>query len=804
MGRPYEATVALLDEREDLEPVLEAVLARDGDGAWGFDDLDCDSGTFGELVSRDFVESVDEGYRLVEPEQTRAALEGDAWEPTPADDDSDGLAGSLALPSAETSRQFVTRFGSRLVVRDRSFTLSVLAALAFLFVMRSVLYRDVFRDGAIVLPGNDSYHFRYHVDQLLAADIGLLDASEAAEIVPTTNIFTYVLGWWLTDLFEGSPETSGFVIAWLPVVLVIAVAIMMAWMALAVTEDERIAIMSVLALAVMPGNAQYTLLGFFDHHAVDYLWLAVMATTVVWLARDTETRSVGAHLRCGKTWLVVAIFGVACFAAMMSWNGAPLLLLGVGIYAFFRSASDVRARHSPLLVALPLLGGLALATVLSVLLHSRAGWQETAVVYAPGVVFLGVASLAVISEAIKRIRPDPRLALVANVVAGLAFVLIVRSTFTDVWSRYRQRFEDDFLGREVIAETHSLFAPEFVFSFGPIQQFGLLIFFALPALAYVSWRCVHSHEPAWLVLVGYGWAGIGLMAVQVRFSGEFSPFGAIFAAVGIFWLLGWLGMARPLAVFGERIPRPLRIRETLRRPNQAVYVAFVIVIVLTVGILYSVVLMGALTINDEEYEAAAYIAEDTDDDEYVLSRWGRVRMYNYFAWGFGDSDRYARDTNSEFLSDSDPDDWYEEFSSGPYGSDQVGYIVVPDMNLDEVAPESAYNQLFFEYGSATQLTDGVGHFRLVYLTTHETQAVFEPVEGAVIVGEYDPGEVITVDTDVRVESETFTYTRRAQVAETGQYAIRVAYPGNYTLPDESEIEVTEEDVTAGNEVVAAE
>ncbi|QSG12831.1 Dolichol phosphate-mannose mannosyltransferase [Halapricum desulfuricans] len=59
------ATESLLEDRPDLETALEELLAVDAEhDTWTFEDVPFDSGTFGELVSRDIVEKTDGEYRL--------------------------------------------------------------------------------------------------------------------------------------------------------------------------------------------------------------------------------------------------------------------------------------------------------------------------------------------------------------------------------------------------------------------------------------------------------------------------------------------------------------------------------------------------------------------------------------------------------------------------------------------------------------------------------------------------------------------------------------------------------------------
>jgi hypothetical protein len=63
-----------LADRPDLEDPLATVLAVDEQAeTWTFDDLEIDSGRFGELVSRGIVTAAGDGYRLADPEAVRGA-----------------------------------------------------------------------------------------------------------------------------------------------------------------------------------------------------------------------------------------------------------------------------------------------------------------------------------------------------------------------------------------------------------------------------------------------------------------------------------------------------------------------------------------------------------------------------------------------------------------------------------------------------------------------------------------------------------------------------------------------------------
>lgn len=824
MVETREETERLLDEYSELRPLLETVLLIDTDEPWTFDDFDCDSGEFGELVSRDFVESVENGYRLVDRDATRRALEGEDSVSTSSGQD-DNVASRTSLVG-RIPRLSIVEGTRRVATRNPVFLLTVTLSLAFLGLMRTITFQSVFRENHVVFPGNDPYHYRHWVDQLLAASPGVFDFAAIADVLggrASGEPLTYVLGWWLTRLVEGSPETSGYALAWLPVIAAVVVGILIAWMALAVTEDERVAVVSVLAFAITPAHALYSGLGFADHHAIDYVWLAGMAAALVWLARDVERQGAATHVRKPGTWLVAIAFGVACAAAMLTWNGAPLLLLGVALFAVVRPASGVRTDESSLQVMLPLVGGLAVATVVTHLFHTIAGWQEPAVVYAPALVLFGVVGVAVLGELVARADGEPWW-----VIAGSGAVGIVGSVGTwliapGIFERFTDRFLGSLLARDSAVETQSLFAVEFGLTFNPIQHFGLLLLFALPALGLVTWKCLQKHEPRWLAVASYAWAMFGIALIQVRFAGEFSPFVAIFAAVGILWALSELDLCRPLDCFGERRPRQLRLKTGLSDIDRAVYLSFVIVTILTVGLILTVMTLNTIAIDDEQYDAAAWIDEDSGDDSgYVLSSWGPNRMYNYFAWGYGDSYNFAQRDYGPFLLSENPDEWHGWMTSprdslvlfdGHQGSPTIREVRPDGQTFSPSSRFGAYPEhvdyIVFDAertgGFPRQLwINAVGQYQLVHTTPGDRISVFEPVSGAVIEGSATANTTVELTTEFTVNDREYTYTRETATDANGTFSIRVAYSGTYSLSHGPTIEVSEEDVEEGESVTVDE
>ena len=798
------AIADFLDDRPEFEPILREVIEADADGPWAFEDIDCDSGHFGELVSREFVESVEDGYRLTDRTAVRAALEGDS-ETAETDDEAGVSNGERVDFDVDLSNVRAPVFG-----RNTLFALLLVASLGFLVFVRSLTYDSVFREDHVVPTSNDPFHYFYWVNQLLAESPGYLNLPEIASVLASRTSgepFVYIVGWWVTALF-GS-DTAGATLAVFPVVSAVLTAALLAWMAHAVTQDQRVTVLSTFALAAMPANFLYTHLGFFDHHHLDFLWLALMTATLVWLARDRHQTAMEEHLTKPQTWAVTGLLGVATAGSMLSWNGAPLLLIGVAVYAVVAFPSTLRIGDSPLRASLPLVAGLLVGATVGVVIHVWAGLQEFPVVLAPGLVAGGALTVALVSEATDRLEKPPHVALGAAVGAGLGVVAVLGVVAPNVFARFSRRFFEDLLGREVASETRGLFVPELGINFGPFEQFGLLALVLFPALVYVTWQCLIRYEPVWLVPTSFAWAFLGFATVQRRFAGELSMFAAFFAAVGIIWLGSRVSLCRPLDCFGDPSPVSIQVeRNSLFIARSVAIVVLLVVAVAASGIVISDML-GAVPTSDSQYETAQWIEDNSEGDPYVLSKWEQNRMYNYIVWNGGDAYNYAQDTYWPLLNNGGMDARYSNLtetdgidSSHERRHDSVDYLVINEIGAQNIYIDTGYGQLFQLDGSARAEFDGLSHYRLVYVSENGTHKLFQPVRGAVITGTAEPGTTVEVSTQVELDHEEFEYVRRTSASEDGSYDVRVPYPGTYQTSTDETATVSESDVERGKTVSA--
>jgi len=792
MADAYAATTALIDERPERAAALESVLAVDDEGPWTFEDVDVDSGIFGEFVSRGIVERDGDTYRVVDREAVAAALTGEAY----TDDE-----------ATEHTKQGFDTVRARVTSVNSAFVGALLTAFLLLCITRVFRYSQVFRDGIVTLPGNDPYFYRYLVDQLLAASPDPLSPVEIAEALgggSSGEPLVATIGYWATLLVEGTPATTeGVAIGWIPVGAALIVGSLVAWMAHAVTEDDRIVVLSVAALALTPAHALYAGIGFFDHHAIDYVWVAGMAATLIWLARDVERRAADNtatplydHLRAIRTWIIAGCFGLTIIAAVFSWNGSPVLLTGVAAYVFLRAGSDVRAGISPVGTALPVAGGLAFATGVSHWLHTTAGWQEPAVAYSPALVLGGVTVVTLFGAITAWVgRISVRAYLAATIVGTAGFVGLIQAQYPAVVNRLLQRGDIVVTGRE-IAESRRLITADYGVFFGSVDMFGWFFFIGLPALLYVSWKCIRAHEPRWLVLSGFAWPLLGFTFFEIRFTGELSPFMAIFIALGTVVLLQTIDAAEPVSVFNNRSRQQLTT-ESFRPAQNTAYVALTLLLVASLSLFMIPAITGNVAQTDAQVEAIEWMQADAagvDRPEFVLSKWGRQRLYNYHVFNRGRSYSVgAQEDMVSLLSSTDPDAEYSRFAEG------VGYLVLEPLQAPETTPEQGYERLIEHYGSANGSIDGVGHYRVMFVASDGSRLVFVPVTGATIGGTGPANQQLRVETDVRIPGKSFTYTRYAVTNETGAFSVRVAHPGTYRVGNRS-VTVTDTDVRQGNTV----
>ncbi|QGA81901.1 STT3 domain-containing protein [Halomicrobium sp. LC1Hm] len=756
---------ALLDERPDLRDALDTVLDVDEQHeTWTFEDVPIGSGPFGELVSSGVVESVDDEYRLADPDVTAAALSDD-----PADEkeslDFDGTLSGFAWPTF-----------------DRTTTLALTAALTVVALVRAHPLQSVYRDGNVVLSGNDPYYYRYWVERVLAdsQSVFSLDALAAlpAGVTKGEPLLVATL-WWVSELLGGGAAVVGDVMAWYPVLTAVITALFVYLLAVTVTGDRRVGLAAVLLFAIIPGHAMRTSLGFADHHAFDYPWLAATAYALTVLAGTDRDK-----LTSPKTWLASVVLGVAVAGQTLAWESAPLLIAAVGLAVAAVALTTVDRSESPLVPGAPILTGLTIATGLAAAGHVVVGWHTPRVAFSPALVLGGVALALLVGEAVHRATGDARHLLAIDAVLAPVGILAFREARPDDWDALLEG-TGRITAERNIAETVGLFDPD---TLGVLLLLGFTLVIAIPAMVAGIQRA--RTAPKWAVPTAYVWYFFALSTLSVRFVGELAPVLAVFAGIGFVRLAAWIDAVEALSVDATREALP-----ALTVPDRRTLgtLALIFLLVGSLGIVQVPVKTGQLTVEDSTYQSAAHVAnhsaqlDESYPDNYVLSQWGRNRVYNYFVNGESESYSYARQTYVEFLGSPNADEWYSRFD------DRVGYVVLSeDINT---TGGTAYAHLTDHYGSRTADRDGVAHFQPLYVTAGGEKITYQVVPGANLTGQVAPNETVAVQTNVTIPGASFTYERQTTADAAGAYSVRVANPGTYTI--ETANETREATVQAG-------
>jgi len=768
-----EETAALLDDRPGLADDLRTLVDVDREReAWTFDETPLDSGTFGELVSRGIATEAANGYHLADRHAVRVAL-GDADPKQTAEGATLGIRERFTTP--EIPPRVIT---------------AIIGCLLVVVAFRVFVYPRVFRGEHVVLLGNDPYHYRYYVLSMLDSGTGILNIPSSIE---TGEPLLAALLVATTRLFGGSTSSAEFVLAWYPVFAALGTAILCYVLAVTLSQDRRVGLASLLILAVLPVHGYRTALGFADHHALDFLWLAVVALAAV---RTLPTDSDGATdhgWRSGLPWGVVLAIGVA--AQTHSWNAAPLLFVPFVAYAVFRSATLVHSGDS-LLDDGVLVAGVAGGGLLAVTGHVILGWQSLNIVLPP---LLAAAAMTFAGGTAVLTRRCDWPAWVASVLATtsglltLAVVVTVEPSFGAELGQEMSRLIG-MSGGEIV-ESKSLFSTDYGLFVGPIFFYGTALLFALPAGAWALYCGVD--RPRWLLTASYELVLFVLAVTQVRFTGELSLFVAVFAGFAFIYFLDVVDLADPPQVFTDHDPRERKTHRVRsfsipdRRTLALIAVAFLLVGGL--GTMMTPVRTNTIVPADDTYEAAAWMEDEvqspdwTSDQQYVFSAWSQNRLYNAFVSGDSRSYGYARSNYESFLESTDSEAWYERLRN------RAGFVVMDDDYASENVSEMMAGRLA-DWGS------GTSHYRAVWAGGSKT--VYTLVPGATITGTTEANATVTLTHEDTISGEAFTYERTTTAAANGTYTVRVPYAGEYDVGGTT-VDVSEQAVQNGTQVSTA-
>lgn len=771
--------------RPDADEILRELLTIDADtDTWEFDDVDIGTGVFGDLVSRGIVEQQNGGYRLADRAAVEAAITDSADTQEKANGDAHSSLTS-ALPSIGTTA---------LPTVSRRHFIGACLAIGFVIAFRLVSLLSVYQSDYVVLLANDPYYYRYWLFDFVHSTRSPLVVSEGIQVGEPLLLAALQL---TTALFGKTPATAEQVLAWYPVVAAVGCALATYWIGLKLTDDHRVAIASVVFLAVLPAHGYRTLLGFADHHAFDFLLLGITFASVI----SFEHASITAlrDLSNRNVWPWVFLAGVGIGAHVLAWNAGALLLVPLAVFAVVRALMIVKNETSVAPMG-PLLLSAALGGIFAYLGHSVLDWQQFYMVLPPLLLAVGVAILTGVVTLARRqglsIAPTS-VGLVASSAILIGGAVLFLPEFGTQFVQETSRLVLG-SGRN-ISETQSLFSTDFGFIVAPFGYFGLSIFFALPVFGWASWFGWTENRGDWLTLGAYAWVLFVLSIFQVRFAGHLALPTAVGAGFAFIWLTAKVG---ELSVPGvgsdeESDTRPswagIDSSETGQTDDRDLKstMSVLVAIFLLMGGLGAVMTparadvltpeRSAITAT-EEMDAHASAHNLQWPENYVFSEWGDNRMYNAFINGESRSYGYARANFVDFLSSTDNSGWYQRLQG------RAGFVVVTELEGFQDAPgETIYAQLQRDWGINT-------HYRVLF-ADNDGRKAFAIVPGTVVSGSAT-GETVTVSGTMEFNDRTQDVSTTVPV-ENGTYSVRIATPGAYTIGNQT-VTVTEDDVLASS------
>lgn len=776
-----ESVRGFLRAYPDAESPLRELLDRDRERSWTFDDVELDSGRFGELVARDIAaKTEDRAYRLRHPDAIEAALDGET------------------VTATETAESNLLRSRLSVTVSCRELG-GLVGALVIVVAARLFSFPAVFRDGYVVSPANDPYFYRYWQLQLLERSDGVTDLGLLADMggAAGSRPLTHAVNWWLAELLGGTAGAAT-VAAWLPIVGAVLLGCVLYLLAKLLTDDARVGLAAVAFLGLAPIHVTYTNVGFLEHRLHQYLWLGVLALGLTWLAVDLQRRlgengdgpqAASDHLGSPASWALAGVLALSVAASAHIWGGSPLTFIPVAIYLAVRVVVDMRADVPPIVANAPAIAGLALGSVLALGAHLAWGWHEPLAAGTPLLVTVGAVVVAGLAEGWRRYGGASRTLLIAEAAIGTLGLAVFWLVEPIDIARISRRV-DDLLLREGATEAGSLFATEYAIVLGPLWQIGISFYFGFAALAVATLLVVRRYEPGWLVPSVFAWYYLFLAAFQSRFGAQLAFFIALFAGVGCVYLLATVDLARPTEPF-DRSARASISSVSLPGGRRSGYVVGTVCLLLVFNFIFIPTLVGQTTYSDEQFEATLAIDEHAEEmdrtypESAVETRWDRLRMYNFFV--NGESRSYDSSYRS-FMTDGHPDDQHTSLRQGGK------YVVIDSIST---SPGPAYEILYDGLGVGDgDVNDTSGRFQPVYIGD-EVRA-FTVVEGALLNVTGTDGENVTAATTVDIEDESIRYERHGVVSEGGT-VIRVAHPGEYTVAGET-VTVSEAAVYDGEEI----
>jgi oligosaccharyl transferase (archaeosortase A-associated) len=696
----------------------------------------------------------------------------------------------------------------------------------------------------VVFPGPDSY---YHMRRVVLTVLHYPAANTFDPYVNYPHGFT--INW--PPLFDvitatasllagfGHPDafTIEVVASVVPVLMGVAVIAIVYYFAKD-AMNEKVALIAAIIIAVVPAGVFRSMFGLVDHHELEVL--ISLAMYLLFMRAVSGARKAG--VISTRPAIYAALAGVATASMIMSWDGAPIFIGIMVIYALVQYAYDAFNRESSgyltaigliaSAVALAIIAPLAcLSAPLFYFNAAELSWFHIVFLLSVALFFLLMGSLSYMLRkwsAPWQALPVAVIAIAATATLALKLALpmflhgietgLLYLGGTDKVMGTISEVEPIYLYMGQISAT----IPWMYFSFiGPIAVLGLFLY-----MLALKDRKPNNIEVFFLV-----WTAIIILLgmMQKRFINLLAVNASIFGGYAFYKALEIAGLEQYLS------PADKKRSSRAGSMSATLIAAFLIIPLLLAPVLMnSIVLTGS----PEQYvldwsTACDWVKENTpatsflyspdrgnvpeygimswwDYGNYILYRAERPARANNFQTGIKDAANFFvagdEEAANAIMDSNDLRYVMLDYRMGsPWGGVQYGifddmaYLAGDDpmsyrdnaaasanMSANDKYYNSMYSRLF--YGDACgggfsgYAIAPLEHYRLLYVTDGvDPVKVFEYVKGATISGRADPGSTVELKLKIATPYGQWMYSNDTEAGTDGLYSFVVPYHTSSSL-----------------------
>lgn len=698
---------------------------------------------------------------------------------------------------------------------DTTLILSIISIIAIF--IRLLPFSKVFVNGTFNVIGWDPY---YHMRRIF------FTAYHFPDSIPFDSYLNYPygleVGW--PPLFDqvvalialinglGSPDpfTIRVTAAIFPILLGIMVFIPLYFVA-SMIFDRNVALTSAFFLAILPTNINFSMLGSTDHHIAEVFLLTTSYAFVIAALKcpGDKRLSLSRILKIGPDrsisyqLLYTTCAGFFLAISLLTWIGAPIFIGVFSLYTALQYTADLkknRALHNPNKIFIPTLSVTLVLLIIGVLRSVRPGLEMSPIhiswfqVFFVLLILASVIALSLLAGFVSSKGFEwwsyPFIVVISLVFAGFVVNVISQSAFGSLkyGIGYLLGYGDVL---STISEAQPLIHGQQQTLITLFAFFGSSIFLAIPAaILFIKKAFQEEHLPELLFFASWTLVIVILSLFQIRFVNQLS--------IIVVLLTGYFIIFSIRAINSLEYPQALKIT--------GIVILLLVAIIPTMYSGYQIASNPQLPPQDwvdsmewlkENTPATSYYDNPIMMPEYgVMSWWSygnwilylseRPVVTNNFQAGMEDAGRFFIESNASgarSILDARNARYIITTAEMVYGKNE-NIALAAGENPREYTMQSDALKTTTMYRLHIGDGAGLGHYRLLYESKSpqvflniKTVKIFEYVNGANIIGQASPHEVVAAFTNITTNQDrVFTYFNTGEANETGWYTITVAYP----------------------------